>query len=57
VPEAFVLFYLPLSEEVLLQFHLFQALILDLEPAMGDPGGSALVFHHFFLLGGGLGEF
>jgi hypothetical protein len=35
VPEASDLFYLPLSGETLLQFHLFQALLLDLEPAMG----------------------
>jgi hypothetical protein len=35
VPEASDLFYFPLSEEALLQFHFFQALILDLEPAMG----------------------
>jgi hypothetical protein len=28
------LFFLPLSEDALLQFHLFQALLLDLEPVM-----------------------
>jgi hypothetical protein len=35
VPEASDLLYLTLSEEALLQFHLFQALILDLDPPMG----------------------
>jgi hypothetical protein len=35
VLEASDLFHLLLSEEALLQFHLFQALLLDLEPAMG----------------------
>jgi hypothetical protein len=30
------LFHLPLSEEALPQFHLFQALLLNLEPAAGS---------------------
>jgi hypothetical protein len=34
VPDASDLFFLPLSEEALLQFHIFQALLLDPEPAI-----------------------
>jgi hypothetical protein len=33
--EACSLFHLPLSEEALPQFHLFQALLLNLEPSAG----------------------
>jgi hypothetical protein len=35
VPHASDLFFLPLSEEGLVQFHLFQTLLLNLKPAIG----------------------
>jgi hypothetical protein len=43
VPDASDIFFLPLSEVALLQFHLFQALLLDLEPTIDTDTWTVLV--------------